>query len=193
MVADLIVCVNCGVRVWPTLDGYCPSCRKNRHAPHTEGLALAGSTPPGDAEICAIPGQTTNERNAKVCRTCRRELDASVSVCLCGVAPNDGHNFCHVCGDPTYFDETECPAWHAALPKHAGVRWIAPPVSPISPAVAVIASMILPGLGQMLLGQGKKGILFLLLCPLWPMAVVDAGLIAAKLAAGKAVREWEVF
>jgi hypothetical protein len=74
------------------------------------------------------------------------------------------------------------------------------------PAMAVILSLWLPGLGQFYNRQASKAVAILMLtlsiCLLadiriglimLPLAAIDAGLIAARLNRGEPVREWEWF
>ena len=74
------------------------------------------------------------------------------------------------------------------------------------PWLAVLLSVVLPGLGQIYNGQIKKGALLILLAvvggtaicgvgylPVWVIAVVDAPLVADKLNRGVSVGEWDFF
>ncbi|HJN77755.1 MAG TPA: DUF6677 family protein [Myxococcota bacterium] len=69
------------------------------------------------------------------------------------------------------------------------------------PAVAAALSFLLPGVGQMVAGQHKKGAVMLLLsiatcyfaglaCP---VAAIDAWVVADKLRKGTPAGEWECF
>lgn len=75
-----------------------------------------------------------------------------------------------------------------------------------SPLLMGIASFFIPGLGQMIMGQVKKGLVLLAISLflglvtfgiigfiLMIVATVDAVKIAKKLQAGRAVEEWEFF
>jgi len=83
---------------------------------------------------------------------------------------------------------------------------IAPKSQPTDPAIACLLSILLVGLGQLILGQTIKGIvMFLGACVLgaltlggvWiitlPLSAIDAYLIAKKLKEGKSVGKWEFF
>jgi TM2 domain-containing membrane protein YozV len=72
--------------------------------------------------------------------------------------------------------------------------------------LAVLLSILVPGLGQIYNGQTVKGIVLLLLAvvggsitcgiayfPVWVIAVVDAALIADKINRGIHVGEWDFF
>ena len=73
-----------------------------------------------------------------------------------------------------------------------------------SAGIATLLSCILPGVGQIYLGQVVKGIVMLaaylvlgatVILPLaiWIAAMIDANKIGKKLEAGQSVQQWEFF
>ncbi len=83
---------------------------------------------------------------------------------------------------------------------------IQPSGHPRSPMLMAVFSVLLVGLGQMLLGQVAKGVVMLVgalvvgLCTggllillVWALSAYDAYAIAVKLRDGRAVRKWEFF
>lgn len=82
---------------------------------------------------------------------------------------------------------------------------VMPSVPPRDPAVMAILSAVVPGLGQLILGQTVKGIVLLVLAlglwriicagslAVWIVAIVDAYQIAVKLRNGQPVKQWEFF
>ena len=73
-----------------------------------------------------------------------------------------------------------------------------------SAGLATLLSCILPGVGQIYLGQVIKGIVILaadivlgctVIIPLviWIVAMIDANKIGKKLEAGQSVQQWEFF
>jgi len=78
--------------------------------------------------------------------------------------------------------------------------------SSLSPAIAVILSLLLVGLPQMMMGQIAKGLLLLVSAVVigaltlgagaivvWIIAAIDAAAIASKLESGKKVGDFEFF
>ena len=76
----------------------------------------------------------------------------------------------------------------------------------LTPGIAALLSVLLVGLGQILMGQQAKGVTMLVVACLlgfvtfgvaavvvWPVSAVDAYRIAKKLESGQAVGEWEFF
>lgn len=76
----------------------------------------------------------------------------------------------------------------------------------LNPALAVILSLVLVGLPQMLMGQAIKGVVMLIVgvilgaltgclacLIIWPVGMIDAYCIAQKLRDGRRVGEWEFF
>ncbi|MGO8748919.1 MAG: hypothetical protein ACLQNE_23385 [Thermoguttaceae bacterium] len=72
--------------------------------------------------------------------------------------------------------------------------------------MACLLSLVIVGLGQMLLGQTIKGVVMLIaamvlgvltvglaIVVVWPVSAIDAYMIAKKLREGKSVGEWEFF
>lgn len=97
------------------------------------------------------------------------------------------------------------PPTSAYEPTPASQDLVMPSDPPRDPTVMAILSAIIPGLGQIILGQTVKGIvLFFLGFFLWTttclfglavtiVAIIDAYQIAVKLRNGQPVRQWEFF
>lgn len=133
-----------------------------------------------------------------------------VSCPECGQEVSDRANTCPHCGFPLEEKISEPVDEHNTVgdayervpnPAHK-----IPPDTSKSPGLAVVLSLLVSGLGQMYLGQVKKGlailiggmflsaITFMVLSPvIWIVAAVDAYHIASKLTAGRSVDEWEWF
>lgn len=93
-------------------------------------------------------------------------------------------------------------------PQHgsmAGQDLVLPSDPPRDPTVMAILSAIVPGLGQLILGQTVKGIVLCVLAigllkvicigslAVSVVAIVDAYQIAVKLRSGQPVKQWEFF
>ncbi len=92
------------------------------------------------------------------------------------------------------------------LPTPGSPDLVMPSDPPRDPTVMAILSFLLPGLGQIILGQNVKGIVLLVLyfgvgyatvcvgsLPVLIVAIIDAYQIATKLRNGQPVRQWEFF
>lgn len=91
-------------------------------------------------------------------------------------------------------------------PAGGGGELVMPASPPRDPTVMAILSLVLPGLGQVVLGQTVKGVvLFLLFLGVWfstacfggvavaIAAIIDAYQIATRLKRGQPVGHWEFF
>lgn len=80
------------------------------------------------------------------------------------------------------------------------------PSSRLDPSVAVLLSLVLVGLPQIVMGQATKGVVMLVSAMIfgaltgciaclvtWPVAAIDAYMIASKIQRGQRVGEWEFF
>ena len=87
-----------------------------------------------------------------------------------------------------------------------GGKRIQPTGKTLEPVLACLLSLVIVGLGQMLLGQTIKGVVMLIaamvlgvltvglaIVVVWPVSAIDAYMIAKKLREGKSVGEWEFF
>lgn len=114
----------------------------------------------------------------------------------CGAQLGPTARYCAACGSPS--------GPEGSLPVDP--TGVGPNQKPIGPWPAAICSLLIAGLGQMLLGQAAKGVLILLLAivigaltaglaivVIWPAAAIDAYCIAKKLRAGATVHTWEFF
>ena len=76
----------------------------------------------------------------------------------------------------------------------------------VNPWLAAVLSLVIAGLGQLILGQVGKGIVVLIVSfvlaivtgglsalVMWPAMAIDAYMIAKKLRAGRVVGQWELF
>jgi hypothetical protein len=150
------------------------------------------------------------------CRTCGKDVLEQAVFCVgCGCPPLVGKNYCQQCGAETNSAAIACTKCGVALKTGGGVLPVAlhsatggesispsdPPKDPI--LMAILSGCTIPWLGQILLGQKKKGIVMMIVTVvaaclivgifLWPVAALDAYFIGKKLKEGKTVREWEFF
>lgn len=149
------------------------------------------------------------------CRTCGNDLVENAVVCTnCGCAPKTGTKFCNSCGAESNAEQVMCVKCGVALKgvqgqSSGGGGEIAASDPPKDPTVMCLLSVLLVGLGQILLGQTAKGIVLLvgtmafvfvtcgygiLLVPfVWLVSGLDAYKIAKKLQDGNTVGAWEFF
>jgi TM2 domain-containing membrane protein YozV len=151
------------------------------------------------------------------CTNCGAEIADNAAVCInCGVAVGTEKKFCKNCGCQVNSNQVICvncgcalqmpqanrafaggaPGQQKKMISHAGT----------SATTATILSCLIPGLGQICLGQTVKGIAILiggsllsfvsmgiLGIPIWIIAMIDANKIGKKLEAGESVGEWDFF
>jgi len=160
------------------------------------------------------------------CRNCGKEVAEQAVACMsCGLAPTNGNKFCWNCAAETNAAAIVCVK--CGVPTKKSGRTVAPSQSspvgeeqlvypsdpPKDPVMMCVLSVLLVGLGQILLGQTAKGItllvsvifggciigvltfgLGLILVPvIWLGSGIDAYKIATKLKGGTPVRKWEFF
>ena len=155
------------------------------------------------------------------CTNCGQEIANNAAICVnCGVAVGQEKKFCGNCGKPVNANQAMCLGCGVLLQQNPGgsvnaaqanaqansqaseqAKTVHP--SGKSASIAVILSCLIPGLGQIYLGQTLKGVVilgtFLVTCLLflwiipWIIAMIDASKIGKKLEAGQSVGEWEFF
>lgn len=116
----------------------------------------------------------------------------------CGARQTSGARSCSSCGQPL-FDELAPAANQAILVDSSGLV-----LNPLPLWGTALCSLVIAGLGQMLLGQVAKGVVILLVgivvgaltagvgaIIIWIVAAVDAYQIAKKLNSGVLVRKWD--
>lgn len=127
---------------------------------------------------------------------------ASGSFCShCGARVADQARYCASCGQSL---STAILQAEATPPVDPAGLVLNP--NPLPPWGAALCSLLIAGLGQMLLGQVAKGAVILLVglvvgaltagfgaIIIWLIAAVDAYQIAKKLNSGAQVRKWEWF
>jgi hypothetical protein len=116
---------------------------------------------------------------SQFCPNCRAETNPNAIVCVkCGVAVAAGGA------------------------TNSSGKQIHPTGKTMDPVLAALLSFLIVGLGQIVLGQTIKGIVMLVvviftfgfgMLLIWPVAIIDAYLIAQKLRRGQSVGEWEFF
>lgn len=156
------------------------------------------------------------------CRNCGREVLEQAAACLaCGLAPTNGNRFCRTCGSSTHPEAIVCvkcgvatrqTRYSQAISANEG-QFVFPSDPPKDPILICLLSVLLVGLGQIVLGQTAKGIMLLLgalfggcvigvltmglgliLVPIiWLVSGIDAYRIATKLKEGQPVHKWEFF
>jgi hypothetical protein len=148
------------------------------------------------------------------CRNCGGQIDPKAEVCLlCGANPRTGTDFCNNCGADTNPKAIVCIKCGCKLSNNnsglldnisSGGDFITPPNPPKDPILmALLSGCCIAWLGQILMGQTTKGLVMLAVSIslallgvgllFWPIAAVDAFLIAKKLKDGKLVKQWEFF
>jgi TM2 domain-containing membrane protein YozV len=149
------------------------------------------------------------------CRNGGKQVNEKAIACVaCGVHPLGSNNFCQNCGAETNAAAVMCVKCGVSLQAATATAQqsgavILPSNPPKDVVLMCVLSVLLPGLGQIVLGQVGKGIVLLagpiafylitcgfgfLLAPVvWIVAAVDAYKIANKLRGGKPVRRWEFF
>jgi len=158
-----------------------------------------------------------SETTSKYCRNCGKPVDAQAVACMsCGLAPSNGNAFCRNCGadtNPAAIACVKCGASTKGVVVMAGGGssggMVHPSEQPKDPVLMGVLSALIPGLGQIILGQTAKGIVMLvvatfltvgtcgwglLLYPLnWVVSGLDAYKIATKLKQGNPVGGWDFF
>lgn len=156
------------------------------------------------------------------CRNCGKEVAEQAVACMsCGLAPTNGNKFCWNCAAETNAAAIVCvkcgvptkkPGRTAAPSQAKPVgeeQLVYPSDPPKDPVMMCVLSVLLVGLGQILLGQTAKGITLLVgtiafafatcgvglfAAPIiWIVVGLDAYKIANKLKEGTPVRKWEFF
>ena len=139
------------------------------------------------------------------CTNCGEQIAEKAEICLkCGVRPFRTKLYCNECGSKVKNEHQEyCVDCGVSLKKNMISSGSS---STLEPWIAGLLSFLLTGLGQMLIGQVKKGIVILIVSfflgfvtfglsafIVIPLAIIDAYLIAKKVKEGKRVGEWEFF
>lgn len=138
------------------------------------------------------------------CTNCNETIDNRAEICpKCGVRTFTVKNYCQECGTSVMANQELCVKCGTTL---AAPKQTIKSNYSYSPLLMGIASFFIPGLGQMIMGQVKKGLVLLAISLflglvtfgiigfiLMIVATVDAVKIAKKLQAGRAVEEWEFF
>jgi uncharacterized paraquat-inducible protein A len=155
-------------------------------------------------EESAIVPDDQVPKPAAFCRTCGQAVKPEAEMCRCGEPPRNGSNFCAACGDPTYADERVCPRCGATLVSEGRSSRTVVGSRGTSPVAMAIISFIIPGLGQLLMGQTTKAIVMFFITILlvsrgeaaalfWLLSPLDAYRLAKRLRAGKAIGRWDFF
>jgi TM2 domain-containing membrane protein YozV len=154
------------------------------------------------------------------CRNCGKPVDPRAIGCMsCGLAPSNGNRFCWNCGADTNPAAVVCIRCGVATQGGSRINtafgnafsseMVQPSNPPKDPALMCVLSVLIVGLGQIILGQTAKGIVILVsaiaisvltcgyglaLAPVfWVISGLDAYRIAEKLKQGKSVGQWEFF
>lgn len=126
----------------------------------------------------------------KPCRECAREVSTEARAC-----PH--------CGAPS---PTSTPPTTNARGGRGGGSLVMPSEPPRDPGIVAFVSLLIPGLGQVMVGQTKKGFAvlggsvllaaltgFILMPFVWIAVAVDAYQAARTLKRGDPVDEWAFF
>lgn len=137
------------------------------------------------------------------CTNCAENISDKAEVCpKCGVRQFRVTNYCSNCGVNVNENQEMCTNCGVLIKKSATVA-----IDGLKePWLMALLSFIITGLGQMILGQIKKGAVMLIgsialgiftvgfsFFITTPIAIIDAFLIAKKMKEGKEVGEWEFF
>lgn len=137
------------------------------------------------------------------CTSCGEKISEKAEICpKCGVRRYREKNFCATCGESLNSNQEMCVRCGTSIRNNSA----AVSGSELEPWLAGVISFLLTGLGQIIMGQGKKGALILVGSMIIamitfgvsalvtiPLATVDAYLIAKKKKAGIPVGPWEFF
>lgn len=137
------------------------------------------------------------------CTSCGERISDKAEICpKCGVRQYREKSFCATCGSGLKPNQEMCVQCGTSV-KQTGATSNS---GGLEPWVAGLISFLLTGLGQMIMGQGKKGALILVgsmilgaitfgasIVVTTPIAIIDAFLIGKKKKAGIPVGEWEFF
>lgn len=160
-----------------------------------------------------IPKPAKENKSKCFCRNCGSTIDPKAVVCMtCGANPVTGNDYCNHCGNETNQKAIVCVKCGCNLSSGSGFlnniqgggEYITSPNPPKDPILmALLSGCCLAWLGQILIGQTTKGLVMLAVSVslavlgvgiiFWPIAAVDAYLIAKKLKEGKPVKQWEFF
>ena len=185
----------------------CPFCQQQFQVPPPV-------TPVPPPLPIANPIPSGHAANRAFCRNCGNSIHPQSVACLsCGLPPTAGNRFCPSCRAETHPQAVVCVKCGIGL-NSGGNTWSIggggkriPPKNPsMDPTLAAVLSVLLVGLGQILLGQTIKGVVMLIVALVlgaltgclaclitFPVSAIDAYLIAKKMQQGKSVGEWEFF
>jgi ribosomal protein L40E len=187
----------------------CPHCAQDVTF-NPEHAGLSATCPHCDRQF-KLPFSTAGGMANRFCRNCGSSVPATAIGCMtCGLDPNDGDKFCPACGAETNSRAVVCVKCGVGLRKKTiggDSEVVMPPAVPRNPVfMALLSGCCFAGLGQIVLGQTKKGLAILIgailfaavthgigIFPFWIVFAVDAYLIAKKLKHGQSVGQWEFF
>jgi TM2 domain-containing membrane protein YozV len=160
-----------------------------------------------------FPGSAIPAGASVNCPTCGVPLETAIVLEAAEVQRGQQFKKCPFCAEQIAAEAIKCRFCGSMLPMPDASRrpgddhLIWPKAKPDSPIVIALAStIVITGLGQMVVGQVAKGVVFLLgsvvlavltfglsLLVTWPLIGIDAYMVARKLKAGKPVSKWECF
>lgn len=137
------------------------------------------------------------------CTNCGESISQKAEICpKCGIRPFHNKEYCYNCGVKVKEKQEICVQCGVSLNRNESIAV----KDAKDPVLMAVISFFFPGLGQILMGQVKKGAVILLGSIFFSflthgfsfilvsiLAVVDAYLIGKKLKEGKQVGEWEFF
>jgi len=147
------------------------------------------------------------------CRTCGQSVHAHAAICPhCGCLPAHGGQFCPRCANATHPGSVACVKCGTGFlqlqspSQYHAPGMIRPTPGSLAPGAALLLSLVLIGLPQMVMGQAIKGVVMLIVAGvlgvltgrfaclvMWPVGAIDAYCIASKLRRGQPVHQWEFF
>lgn len=214
----MAVCPHCRLAMAdvPELAGQlvaCSSCGGQFQLPASRVMPSAGSPPPPMLQAMppnlVPPAPKPVTQFGAFCRNCGAQLNPQAVACMsCGLPPRSGDKFCPSCRADTNPQAIVCVKCGVSLARGSSILQGrgsgAATTQALDPIIAAVLSLCIPGLSQILMGQVVKGVVLLLatfvltvLCLIgivgFPLAAIDAYLIAKKIQDGRAIQEWEFF
>ncbi|MDQ0160457.1 zinc ribbon domain-containing protein [Alkalibacillus salilacus] len=140
------------------------------------------------------------------CPNCAASISDKAELCPnCGVRPFREVNYCFNCSESINANQEMCISCGVRVHKKVSTS-VSTGDDSKPPWLMALVSFFVSGLGQMVIGQLKKGFAILAISMVLgfmtfgasaiittPFAVIDAYLVSKKVADGRSIDEWEFF